>query len=144
MFWLYFNQSKHYEHLSLRHSEYQKEHLNQNSLLQQSSTTKLKTSVIPRYDKSWSRFAFVRLTKCSWNSVCHIGLQFIILLILSCRIEWCQCLPDGRATCRSVAGLTKDQLELCYKASDVATAALEGLDMAIRECQLQVQKIPNI
>lgn len=48
------------------------------------------------------------------------------------------CLPEGRATCRSVPGLTKDQLELCFKASDVATAALEGLDMAIRECQQQV------
>jgi len=49
-------------------------------------------------------------------------------------------LPDGRATCRSVPGLTKDQVELCYKASDVTAAALEGLDMAIRECQIQVGK----
>lgn len=48
-------------------------------------------------------------------------------------------LPDGRATCRSVPGLTKDQVELCYKASDVTAAALEGLDMAIRECQIQVR-----
>ncbi|XP_049306491.1 protein Wnt-10b [Bactrocera dorsalis] len=137
MFWLCFNQSKHYEHLSFRHSEYQKERLHQNSLLPQSSTKKLKTNIISRYDKSRSYFAFVKLTKCSRNSFCHFGLQFIILLMLSCRTEWCHCLPDGRATCRSVAGLTKDQLELCYKASDVATAALEGLDMAIRECQLQ-------
>uniref|UniRef100_A0A1A9UTZ6 Protein Wnt n=1 Tax=Glossina austeni TaxID=7395 RepID=A0A1A9UTZ6_GLOAU len=49
------------------------------------------------------------------------------------------CLPDGRATCRSVPGLTKDQLELCYKASDVTAAALEGLDLAIKECQAQFQ-----
>ena len=47
-------------------------------------------------------------------------------------------IPDGRATCRSVPGLTKDQLELCYKASDVTLAALEGLELAIRECQIQV------
>jgi len=39
-----------------------------------------------------------------------------------------------------VPGLTKDQVELCYKASDVTAAALEGLDMAIRECQIQVGK----
>uniref|UniRef100_A0A1B0BRQ0 Protein Wnt n=1 Tax=Glossina palpalis gambiensis TaxID=67801 RepID=A0A1B0BRQ0_9MUSC len=52
---------------------------------------------------------------------------------------WLDCLPDGRATCRSVPGLTKDQLELCYKASDVTAAALEGLDLAIKECQAQFQ-----
>ncbi|XP_037957523.1 protein Wnt-10a, partial [Teleopsis dalmanni] len=49
------------------------------------------------------------------------------------------CLPDGRATCRSVPGLSKNQLELCYKASDVAVVALEGLDIAIKECQIQFQ-----
>lgn len=48
------------------------------------------------------------------------------------------CLPEGRAACRLVYGLTKDQIELCYKASDVTAAALEGLDIAITECQIQV------
>ncbi|XP_065355348.1 protein Wnt-10b [Calliphora vicina] len=69
----------------------------------------------------------------------HLHLHLIIVIILACCTTWLHCLPDGRATCRSVPGLTKDQLELCYKASDVTTAALEGLDLAIRECQIQFQ-----
>lgn len=48
------------------------------------------------------------------------------------------CLPDVRATCRTVPGLTKEQLELCYRASDVTSAALDGLELAIKECQYQV------
>ncbi|CAO1363206.1 unnamed protein product [Diamesa tonsa] len=47
------------------------------------------------------------------------------------------CLPDARATCRTIPGLTRDQLELCYRANDVTSAALEGLELAIRECQYQ-------
>ncbi|XP_030383854.1 protein Wnt-10b [Scaptodrosophila lebanonensis] len=66
-------------------------------------------------------------------------LHLIVVIILACCTRWLYGLPDGRATCRSVPGLTKDQLELCYKASDVTAAALEGLDMAIRECQIQFQ-----
>ncbi|XP_058977366.1 protein Wnt-10b [Musca domestica] len=69
----------------------------------------------------------------------HLHLHLIIVIILACCTRRLHCLPDGRATCRSVPGLTKDQLELCYKASDVTTAALEGLDLAIRECQTQFQ-----
>ncbi|XP_055918641.1 protein Wnt-10b [Eupeodes corollae] len=53
--------------------------------------------------------------------------------------NWLNCVPDARATCRSVPGLSKDQLELCYKASDVTLTALEGLELAIRECQVQFQ-----
>ncbi|XP_037882219.1 protein Wnt-10b [Glossina fuscipes] len=69
----------------------------------------------------------------------HLHLHLIIVIILACCTRWLDCLPDGRATCRSVPGLTKDQLELCYKASDVTAAALEGLDLAIKECQAQFQ-----
>ncbi|XP_075151230.1 wnt oncogene analog 10 [Haematobia irritans] len=69
----------------------------------------------------------------------HLHLHLIIVIILACCTRRLHCLPDGRATCRSVPGLTKDQLELCYKASDVTTAALEGLDLAIKECQTQFQ-----
>lgn len=47
-------------------------------------------------------------------------------------------MSDVRATCRTVPGLTKDQLELCYRANDVTSAALDGLDLAVRECQHQV------
>lgn len=45
---------------------------------------------------------------------------------------------DIRSSCRIVPGLSREQLDLCYKASDVTLAALDGLDLAIRECQLQV------
>ncbi|XP_002036058.2 protein Wnt-7b isoform X3 [Drosophila sechellia] len=69
----------------------------------------------------------------------HCNLHLIVMIILACCTRWLYGLPDGRATCRSVPGLTKDQVELCYKASDVTAAALEGLDMAIRECQIQFQ-----
>uniref|UniRef100_A0A182P5R1 Protein Wnt n=1 Tax=Anopheles epiroticus TaxID=199890 RepID=A0A182P5R1_9DIPT len=48
-------------------------------------------------------------------------------------------LPDVRATCRTVPGLTRDQLELCYRASDVTAAAIEGLELGVRECQYQFQ-----
>uniref|UniRef100_A0A182NBP9 Protein Wnt n=1 Tax=Anopheles dirus TaxID=7168 RepID=A0A182NBP9_9DIPT len=50
-----------------------------------------------------------------------------------------QSLPDVRATCRTVPGLTRDQLELCYRASDVTAAAIEGLELGVRECQYQFQ-----
>ncbi|KAL9708191.1 hypothetical protein quinque_011709 [Culex quinquefasciatus] len=49
------------------------------------------------------------------------------------------CLPDVRATCRTVPGLTREQLELCYRASDVTAAAIEGLELGVRECQHQFQ-----
>uniref|UniRef100_A0A182HRY8 Protein Wnt n=1 Tax=Anopheles arabiensis TaxID=7173 RepID=A0A182HRY8_ANOAR len=50
-----------------------------------------------------------------------------------------QSLPDVRATCRTVPGLARDQLELCYRASDVTAAAIEGLELGVRECQYQFQ-----
>ncbi|XP_065080548.1 protein Wnt-10a [Ochlerotatus camptorhynchus] len=49
------------------------------------------------------------------------------------------CMPDVRATCRTVPGLTREQLELCYRASDVTAAAIEGLELGVRECQHQFQ-----
>lgn len=48
-------------------------------------------------------------------------------------------LHDVRATCRTVPGLNKDQLSLCYQASDVTAVAIEGLEIAIKECQYQVR-----
>ncbi|XP_058122444.1 protein Wnt-10a [Anopheles ziemanni] len=53
--------------------------------------------------------------------------------------DWVHSLPDVRATCRTVPGLTRDQLELCYRASDVTAAAIEGLELGVRECQYQFQ-----
>lgn len=38
-----------------------------------------------------------------------------------------------------MSGLSREQLDMCYKANDVTIAALEGLDLAIRECQFQVK-----
>lgn len=48
---------------------------------------------------------------------------------------------DIRSSCRIVPGLSREQLDLCYKAHDVTIAALDGLDLAMRECQLQVSCI---
>lgn len=45
---------------------------------------------------------------------------------------------DVRSSCRIVPGLTKEQLDLCYRANDVTRVALDGLDLAMRECQSQV------
>ena len=47
-------------------------------------------------------------------------------------------MSDIRSTCRTIPGLTKEQLDLCYRANDVTSVALDGLDLAIRECQYQV------
>lgn len=47
-------------------------------------------------------------------------------------------LHDVRATCKRIPGLTKNQLKLCYKASDLTTVATEGLELSIKECQFQV------
>lgn len=48
-------------------------------------------------------------------------------------------MSDVRTICRTVPGLTKEQLELCYRANDVTTAAIGGLELAVKECQLQVR-----
>lgn len=53
------------------------------------------------------------------------------------------CASDVRSSCRIIPGLTKEQLDLCYRANDVTRAALDGLDLAIRECQSQVRLLPN-
>lgn len=45
---------------------------------------------------------------------------------------------DIRSSCKIVPGLSREQLDLCYKANDVTMTALDGLDLAIRECQAQV------
>ncbi|XP_041779303.1 protein Wnt-10a [Anopheles merus] len=62
-------------------------------------------------------------------------LLWLVLIVLK-RV---QSLPDVRATCRTVPGLARDQLELCYRASDVTAAAIEGLELGVRECQYQFQ-----
>ncbi|KAJ8954447.1 hypothetical protein NQ318_011123 [Aromia moschata] len=41
--------------------------------------------------------------------------------------------------CRTVPGLTKSQIELCYQQPDSTSVALEGLNEAVKECQYQFQ-----
>lgn len=45
---------------------------------------------------------------------------------------------DIRTRCNSIPGLTREQIKLCYQSTDVTTIALDGLDLAISECQFQV------
>lgn len=44
---------------------------------------------------------------------------------------------DTGLTCRLVAGLTREQRDVCHNAPDTAAVAFEGLQMAVRECQHQ-------
>uniref|UniRef100_A0AAG5DWM4 Protein Wnt n=1 Tax=Anopheles atroparvus TaxID=41427 RepID=A0AAG5DWM4_ANOAO len=68
------------------------------------------------------------------------GVRTLVGLgLLLAALQRVQSLPDVRATCRTVPGLTRDQLELCYRASDVTAAAIEGLELGVRECQYQFQ-----
>ncbi|XP_035904469.1 protein Wnt-10a [Anopheles stephensi] len=67
------------------------------------------------------------------------GVRRLILWLFLIALKRVQSLPDVRATCRTVPGLTRDQLELCYRASDVTAAAIEGLELGVRECQYQFQ-----
>uniref|UniRef100_A0A182QAD7 Protein Wnt n=1 Tax=Anopheles farauti TaxID=69004 RepID=A0A182QAD7_9DIPT len=67
------------------------------------------------------------------------GVRGVILWVVLIALERAESLPDVRATCRTVPGLTRDQLELCYRASDVTAAAIEGLELGVRECQYQFQ-----
>uniref|UniRef100_A0A8D8M4Z4 Protein Wnt n=1 Tax=Cacopsylla melanoneura TaxID=428564 RepID=A0A8D8M4Z4_9HEMI len=46
----------------------------------------------------------------------------------------------GIAMCKSLSGLTKSQLDLCYKHPEVTSVALRGLRLAVEECQHQFHK----
>lgn len=63
-------------------------------------------------------------------------LQIYQLAVFSCRTYG---LLDVRASCRTVPNLSREQLELCYRASDVTMASIEGLELAVQECQHQVK-----
>lgn len=47
---------------------------------------------------------------------------------------------DIRTKCNAIPGLTREQVQLCYQATDVTLIALDGLDLAIHECQSQVRR----
>ncbi|KZS18490.1 Protein Wnt [Daphnia magna] len=44
------------------------------------------------------------------------------------------------AICKNFPGLSKKQLELCFRYPDVMSAAIGGLQLAVNECQFQFQK----
>ena len=44
------------------------------------------------------------------------------------------------AICKNFPGLSKKQLELCFRYPDVMSAAVQGLQLAVNECQFQFQK----
>lgn len=73
------------------------------------------------------------------NYTCCISSRAICLLPGSSHKDRIpQSFLDIRTRCNSIPGLTREQVKLCYQATDVTTIALDGLDLAINECQFQV------
>ena len=48
--------------------------------------------------------------------------------------------PQTSVICKNFPGLNKKQLELCFRYPDVMAAAIQGLQLAVKECQHQFQK----
>jgi len=48
--------------------------------------------------------------------------------------------PLTTAICKNFPGLSKKQLELCFRYPDVMSSAIQGLQLAVTECQYQFQK----
>nr|CAD7423541.1 unnamed protein product [Timema monikensis] len=48
-------------------------------------------------------------------------------------------LVTSSTVCKTFPGLSKEQLELCHRYPDVTMTAVEGLQMAVDECQYQFQ-----
>lgn len=76
--------------------------------------------------------------------VFHATVTVNLFISLSWCLNWfsidCSTvLMDVRSQCRNLPGLSKEQLELCYRENDLTLAALEGLDLAVHECQSQVR-----
>lgn len=46
---------------------------------------------------------------------------------------------DATRYCLSIPGLTRSQLKLCYQQPDAVSVAIEGLQLAVKECQHQFQ-----
>lgn len=46
---------------------------------------------------------------------------------------------EGVTYCRTIPGLTRSQLKLCHQQPDAMAVALEGLEIAMNECQYQFQ-----
>lgn len=48
-------------------------------------------------------------------------------------------LSSGLPICRSFPGLSKEQLDLCHRHPEITSAAVQGLQLAVHECQFQFQ-----
>ncbi|XP_059617197.1 protein Wnt-10a [Phlebotomus argentipes] len=69
-----------------------------------------------------------------WNFVLVLSL---ILVTSSINVPTLLDMRIIQTTCRTIPGFTKEQIELCLRANDVTMAALDGLELAIQECQNQ-------
>lgn len=47
---------------------------------------------------------------------------------------------EAAAVCRTIPGLTREQMELCFKNPDATKVALQGLSLAVDECAFQMSK----
>lgn len=47
---------------------------------------------------------------------------------------------EAAAVCRTIPGLTREQMELCFKNPDATKVALQGLSLAADECAFQMSK----
>lgn len=45
----------------------------------------------------------------------------------------------GPTICKTFQGLNKDQMEICQQYPDVTSSAMDGLQLAVDECQYQFQ-----
>ncbi|GAB0088954.1 Protein Wnt [Sergentomyia squamirostris] len=73
-----------------------------------------------------------------WKNLLRCSLLALsIFLVRSINVPAIVDMRIIQTTCRTIPGLTKEQIELCLRASDVTMAALDGLELAIQECQNQ-------
>ncbi|KAK9888597.1 hypothetical protein WA026_000832 [Henosepilachna vigintioctopunctata] len=76
----------------------------------------------------------------------HTSCLILTLVIFTCmtmaklRRPILYNLHSDRTVCRTIPGLSKDQMELCYKEPDTTMAAMKGLQYAVSECQHQFKE----
>ncbi|XP_055680768.1 LOW QUALITY PROTEIN: protein Wnt-10b [Lutzomyia longipalpis] len=71
------------------------------------------------------------------NLLWYLVLVLSHLLVCSINVPTIVDMRLIQTTCRTIPGFTKEQIELCLRANDVTMAALDGLELAIYECQNQ-------
>ncbi|CAG9567459.1 unnamed protein product [Danaus chrysippus] len=70
------------------------------------------------------------------------AIYFLLILIFKIASSKDNILPhqlklSSTLTCRLIGGLTREQRSVCHSSPDTAAIALEGLQMAVKECQHQ-------